>query len=292
MLQPLIEGVLRGLKRFYLIGILQTFSSIFYLCVVSSGILLDGLNGALIAVVLYYVLYSVVSLFILQRKYRITKYFHRLRGFWREKTSLYSMIMPVFLMSFVDAPVMWVAQIILSKAGTMAAVGSMTAMMQIRNLAMLIPSYFTNTFIAFAGELNVQQRYDDYYRQFSKIEKKYLLFGLILFVVFSIFSKPILFFYGREFMSDWPVMIISNLGIPIVMLASLYRVDLLLKDHQRSLLIISIIWNMTWLIILYSTTFIKILPLYSFFISQNIAAVIFVILLYKTYHADKTKFLY
>lgn len=291
MLQPLVEGVLRGLKKFKLIGILQTVSSVFYLVVVFIGIELGGLNGALIGVIIYYALYSVVSILVLQYKHHLTSHFTKLKGVWNEKNAIYQMILPLFLMSFIDAPVMWAAQVILSKSGSMESVGSMTAMMQIRNLAMLIPSYFSNTYIAFAGELNSQKRYTDYYRQYHKIVRIYLLIGLGLFVLFSIFSQPILFLYGRDFVGDWPAMILSNIGIPLTMLIGLFRIDLLLKDHQRHLLYISIAWNAIWLISLYGLNDIGINPLYSFFISQNIGAVVCILGLFMVYSADKKLYL-
>ena len=291
MLQPLVEGVLRGLKKFKLIGILQTVSSVFYLVVVFIGIELGGLNGALIGVIIYYALYSVVSILVLQYKHHLTSHFTKLKGVWNEKNAIYQMILPLFLMSFIDAPVMWAAQVILSKSGSMESVGSMTAMMQIRNLAMLIPSYFSNTYIAFAGELNSQKRYTDYYRQYHKIVRIYLLIGLGLFVLFSIFSQPILFLYGRDFVGDWPAMILSNIGIPLTMLIGLFRIDLLLKDHQRHLLYISIAWNAIWLISLYGLNDIGINPLYSFFISQNIGAVVCILGLFMVYNADKKLYL-
>lgn len=291
MLQPLVEGVLRGLKKFKLIGILQTVSSVFYLVVVFIGIELGGLNGALIGVITYYALYSVVSILVLQYKHHLTSHFTKLKGVWNEKNAIYQMILPLFLMSFIDAPVMWAAQVILSKSGSMESVGSMTAMMQIRNLAMLIPSYFSNTYIAFAGELNSQKRYTDYYRQYHKIVRIYLLIGLGLFVLFSIFSQPILFLYGRDFVGDWPAMILSNIGIPLTMLIGLFRIDLLLKDHQRHLLYISIAWNAIWLISLYGLNDIGVNPLYSFFISQNIGAVVCILGLFMVYNADKKLYL-
>ena len=291
MLQPLVEGVLRGLKKFKLIGILQMVSSVFYLVMVFIGIELGGLNGALIGVITYYALYSVVSILVLQYKHHLTSHFTKLKGVWNEKNAIYQMILPLFLMSFIDAPVMWAAQVILSKSGSMESVGSMTAMMQIRNLAMLIPSYFSNTYIAFAGELNSQKRYTDYYRQYHKIVRIYLLIGLGLFVLFSIFSQPILFLYGRDFVGDWPAMILSNIGIPLTMLIGLFRIDLLLKDHQRHLLYISIAWNAIWLISLYGLNDIGINPLYSFFISQNIGAVVCILGLFMVYNADKKLYL-
>ena len=171
ILQPLIEGVFRGLKQFKLIGILQIASSLFYLGVVYFGIVWNGLNGALIGVMLYFALYSVVSILILCLNIPIKKTVSLTKGFWAEKVSIRTMILPIFFMSFIDAPVMWVSQVILSKSGSMESIGSMTAMLQIRILAMLIPSYFTSTYIAFAGDLNAQKQYNAYYGQFSKIEK-------------------------------------------------------------------------------------------------------------------------
>lgn len=291
MLQPLIEGILRGLKKFYLIGILQTTSSIFYLVAVFVGIKNDGLNGALIGVVLYYALYSFISVLILQRKYCVLQQLYKLRGAWSEKKSIVKMILPLFLMSFIDAPTLWIAQVILSKSASMEAVGSMTAMMQIRNLAMLIPSYFSNTYIAFAGELNTQKRYVEYYFQYQKIIRLYLLVGISMFVIFSVFAYPILFLYGREFVADWPVMLISNLSIPLAMLIGLFRIDLLLKDHQQYLLFFSIGWNIIWLFSLLFLNMIGIDPLYSFFISQNIGSLVFIISLVMMFNKDKKDFL-
>lgn len=291
MLQPLIEGILRGLKKFHLIGILQTTSSVFYLVAVFVGIKNDGLNGALIGVVLYYALYSLISVLILQRKYCVLQQLYKLRGAWSEKKSIVKMILPLFLMSFIDAPTLWIAQVILSKSASMEAVGSMTAMMQIRNLAMLIPSYFSNTYIAFAGELNTQKRYVEYYFQYQKIIRLYLLVGISMFVIFSVFAYPILFLYGREFVADWPVMLISNLSIPLAMLIGLFRIDLLLKDHQQYLLFLSIGWNIIWLFSLLFLNMIGVDPLYSFFISQNIGSLVFIISLVMMFNKDKRNFL-
>lgn len=291
MLQPLIEGVLRGLKLFKLIGILQTASSAFYLGAVYGGIVWNGLDGALIGVMAYFALYSMVSVLVLWHKCPMQKQVPRLKGLWAEKSSIKTMILPLFLMSFIDAPVMWVSQVILSKAGSMEAIGSMTAMMQIRNLAMLIPSYFTNTYIAFAGELNAQKNYSAYYLQYQKVEKIYWIIGISMFVAFSIFAQPILYLYGKDFVSDWPAMIISNLAIPLSMLIGLYRMDLLLKDHQQALLYTSIAWNAVWLLSQYIMVIIGVNPLYSFFASQLLGAVAFIAILFTIYLKDKKNLL-
>ena len=291
ILQPLIEGVLRGLKRFKLIGVLQTSSSVFYLLAVYAGILLGGVDGALVGVMVYFGLYSVVSVCILFYKTPIKRHLPRIRGFWAERLSIRTMVLPIFLMSFIDAPVLWLSQVILSKVGSMESIGSMTAMMQIRNLAMLIPSYFTSTYIAFAGEYNAQRNYSAYYRQFEKIETIYLIIGLSMFVFFSILSKPILYLYGKDFVVDWPAMILSNVAIPVTMLIGLYRIDLMLKDHQQALLYTSIIWNIIWLVSQYLMSINGLGALYTFFGSQLLGAFVFVVILFSIYKRDKNRIL-
>ena len=291
ILQPLIEGVLRGLKLFRLIGVLQTGTSVFYLIAVYAGILCGGLDGALIAVMIYYGVYSTVSIVSLLRNVSFRDQLSRVKGFWAERTSIKTMILPIFLMSFIDAPVLWISQVILSKADSMAAVGSMTAMMQIRNLAMLIPSYFTSTYIAFAGDLNAKKDYSGYYRQFKKIGKLYWVIGLSMFVIFSLLSRPILFLYGKDYVADWPAMILSNAAIPITMLIGLYRVDLILKEHQRALLYTSIIWNAIWLISQYLMMISGVEALYTFFGSQLLGAIVFVFILFSIYKRDKDDYL-
>lgn len=289
ILQPLIEGVLRGLKLFNLIGLVQTLTSVVYLIFVIIGIKLGELNGALIGVILYYGVYSIVSLVLLYIKTPFKSQLYRLNGFRSQKNVLWTMILPVFFMSFIDAPIMWLAQVILSKAGSMESVGSMTAIMQVRNLAMLIPGYFTNTYLSFASEMNAEKKYSEYYAQFSKVERTYCLIGIICFLLLSLLAPLILSLYGKEFSSDWPIMVVASAGIPMFMLISLYRMDLILKEHQRYLLLISIIWNVIWIVLLLAMTKLDINPLLSFFVSHTVASAVFVFALLGKYQKDRKR---
>lgn len=291
IVQPLVEGVARGLKRFKLIGALQTVSSIVYLLVITLGIHCGGLRGALIAVLIYYAIYSSMYVVYLVSQNQFWNNLHLFKNLSSQLIAIRKMILPVFITSFIEAPIMWIAQLLLSKFGDMASVGSMTAMMQIRNLAILIPGYFMGTYIAFAGELNSQKKFTEYFDQFQKIGLSFLECGVALFVLFSLLAKPILHLYGAEFISDWPSMIISNFSIPILMLISVFRVDLILQEHQQSLLIISIVWNSIWLISLYLLLRLGSNPLCSFFISQNIGAAIYLISLWLIFKKDKTALL-
>lgn len=289
ILQPLIEGVLRGLKKFKLIGVVQTVTSVFYLVTIYLGIELVGLRGATIAVILYYSVYSLVCVTAVIRIVPIRNVINKLKGFWNERSVVGKMILPTFVMSFVDAPAYWLNQVILSKYGGMASVGSMVAIIQITNLAILLPNYFVNTFTTFVGEMNAKKQYETYFRRFAVLEKSFWWMGIGGAVAICMLSKPILFLYGKDFVEDWPAMIFACVSIPIIMQLTLLKTDLLLQEHQRELLFIVVGWNVTWLMFLFIFLELSVLPLYAFFLSRALGCVVYLLGVYVVYQRDKNR---
>lgn len=287
ILQPLLEGILRGLQKFSLIGCLQTVSSLIYLVAMFLGIKFGGLKGAFEAVIIYYVCYSLICVYSLSKSVNLLSQLKKIRGFWNERKSIYKLILPVFLMSFIDAPSYWIAQVVLSNYGGIGSVGSMVAIMQLTNLAILIPTYFSNTFIAFAGEYNAKKQYNLYYAKFERVGKSFLTIGIGISVLLSTISPWILHLYGADFVSDWPALIYGSLCIPILMLLSLYKIDLILREHQQILLYIAIAWNAIWLLSLISLLSIGIKPIEAFFISRAIGAFVYVTLVLLDYIRGK-----
>lgn len=291
LLQPLIEGVLRGLMMFKLIGILQTVSALFFVLIIWEGIKSQGVNGALIGIIIYYTVYAVISVIVLYKKFPIRSLWTNIGSFIKEKNVLHKMIIPIFFMSFFEAPVMWVAQVLLSKFGSMEAIGSMMAIMQIKNLVILIPMYFASTFLVFAGELNARKDYLEYFRKIDRFVFLFLVAGLILVLILSVSSKFILSLYGSSYVSDWFVLVISNLGIPVIMLINLFRIDLILQEHQDYLFYISIAWNSIWLISLFVFLKLGIPALESFFYSQLLGWGFNLLGYYFVYYRDKKSLL-
>ena len=184
MLQPLIEGVLRGLKSFNLIGALQVLSSIFYFAVVALGIWMSGLSGAIYGVLCYYFVYSLVCGIVLFRQIGNNR--RELFEWNNARTEMEifpKLIIPVFALSFIAAPLTWWAQALLAKYDSLAAVGSMSAILQVRNFIILIPSYFFSTFMAFAATYHAEKKYDEYFHQFSRF---IIPLGGIAFIISSI----------------------------------------------------------------------------------------------------------
>lgn len=247
MLQPLIEGVLRGLMKFKLISWAQILSSVFFLATLAVGIQLAGAKGAVLGLYAYYGIYSIAVFCCFLRIGNIRSNLPKVKGFWNQKDSLVKMILPVFLMSFIDAPVAWLITLMLSKYASIEAVGGLSILVQLRNIAFLIPTYFFNTFIAFAGTLNAQKKYNEYFMKFDKLVIYALLGGFIFYLIFTAGGKGLLWLYGAGYTKYWKYMILSNLLIPIKLLTMTYRTELILQEHQQSLFIIAIVWNLVWI---------------------------------------------
>lgn len=291
MLQPLIEGVLRGLMKFKLIGYIQVATSVLYVIVIAIGIEMGGAYGAIMALYLYYAVYSLVCLFFMLKFAPLHKVLGISKGFLSQHSSLYKMILPVFILSFIEAPIFWFLQVLLTQHATVEAVAGMTVMKQLRNFAVLIPTYFFSTFLAFAGRMNAEKRYVEYFDKFDRFLRIFALVGIGVGFLLSVSGKGILWLYSPEYMSDWLSLCISNIGIPLAMIITLVKQELLLQEHQRYMMVVSILTAFSWIGAYYALYIFGIEPLVGFFISETISLVISFSLLYMYYKKDKRNFL-
>ena len=231
MLQPLIEGVLRGLMK--LIGYIQVATSVLYVIVIAIGIEMGRAYGAIMALYLYYAVYSLICLYFMLKFAPLHKVLGISKGFLSQHSSLYKMILPVFILSFIEAPIFWLLQLLLTKHATVEAVAGMTVMKQLRNFSVLIPTYFFSTFLAFAGRMNAEKRYVEYFNKFDRFIKIFALAGIGIGFLLSVSGKGLLWLYSPEYVSDWLSLCISNVCIPLAMIITLVKQELLLQEHQR-----------------------------------------------------------
>lgn len=292
MLQPLIEGVMRGMMKFKLIAILQIFSSLLFLVVVICGIRLDGVHGAILGMIGYYAIYSLLSLIFFWDKKKFANITFKKKDFWYERNILMRVVLPVFIASFVDAPVFWFIQVTLIKYGSMEDMGSMTAIMQIRNLIILFSSYFLSAFVPFVGQLNARKEYKKYFLKFDKMAKVNLLIGLSSLVVLSLLSKPILFLYGESYMKYWVSMVVSCLTIPLLLINGVYKIELIIQEKQKKLLVVTLSWNIVWALFFLILLNLNLESLTAFFVSQLFGMVFQSILIFYYYRKDKKTLLY
>lgn len=288
MIQPLVESILRGIMEFKAIAYLQIIMALFFLISVIIFINMLGLIGAFIALIIYYLLYSIVSVKILVGHKNFVLSLLDYNSLCTEKKVLYTMIIPTFITSFIDAPVYWICQAILANQCDMAAVGTMSAVVQLRNTAFIIPTFFFSTYMAFAGQLNSSKQYKQYYLQFQKLILLFLIVGIILFIVLSLFAEPLLSLFGANYRADTEPLYIANFTIPFYLLFSLLNIHMVIKEHQRKMLFITIyseVFSLLAFVVLLKYS--QILPVSTYFISQVVLVVIKFLSYYYCYLKDK-----
>lgn len=290
MAQPLIEGTLRGRMHFKLISWLQVISSLIFVILLVGGIHFWGVSGAIWGLYIYYGIYSIISLIFILYADKPLKHFHSLDRFWLEYRSIFKMVLPVFILSFVEAPIFWYLQVLLTKYASVEAVGTMTVVKQIRNLALLVPNYFFMTYIAFAGRLNAEKQYSQYFSQFDRLIKLFALGGVAITLIISILSKPLLSLFGAIYVGDWAILIIGCIGIPIALMMSLIKQSLILQEHQVQLMYISVFWNVLWILSFYVLLLCNLNAVAAFFVSELIAWLVNIGLSYRLYRKDKKRF--
>ena len=292
MLQPLLEGVLRGLMKFKLIGYMQTITAILFVVFVYVGIKFNGLDGAICGILFYYSLYSILSLVVVFKLKPFTGFVGKIKSLRSESGVIRKMILPVFLMSFFEAPILWIAQVLLSKFDSMEAVGSMSAIFQLRNMMILIPSYMFNTFVAYAGKMNAEGQYRMYFKKFNQLSRMLVIIGLGFVFLCSVFSVPLLGLYGECYRGEYIPLILSNLEVPLLLLIGLWKIDLVIQEHQNQLLYSSFCWNVLWMALFIPSLYIGLKPLESFFITQLVAVLFYAIWLFIIFNNDKKRLIY
>lgn len=269
IIQPLIESILRGLMEFKVIAYLQIIMAIFFLLSTTVSIKLMGITGAFIALTAYYILYSLFSVIIFIKQKIFVFNLLESTDFSNEKSVLYKMIIPTFVISFIDAPVYWICQAILANQCDMAAVGTMSAVVQLRNTAFIIPAFFFSTYMAFAGQLNSTKQYNKYYSQFQKLIFLFCIIGIVIALFLSVFASYLLSLFGNNYICDTKPLYIANFTIPFYLLFSLLNVHMIINERQKNMLIITVfseISSLLFFIILLKFT--TIIPVSTYFISQ------------------------
>lgn len=275
MIQPLVEAVFRGLKMFKLIGLLQTGTSVSFVLLVTLGALIDGVKGAICGLLLYYVIYSLFSLFFFVRKvdFKLWRMTSR-NAIKAESSIIWTMILPVFILSFVEAPVNWWSQVLMANYDSMQSVGSMSAILQIRNILIIVPNYFFSTFIAFQASMNAEGQHDKYFSYLHRAMWGCIGVGVVMALLMCLLGPFVLGLYGKAYIADTSALYVAMVSFPLLMCVSLFRGSLIIKEHQRLMLVTSILASIAQLAVMYILLPKGIDPVVTFFWAQFVFIVL------------------
>lgn len=97
--------------------------------------------------------------------------------------------------------------------------------------------------------------------------------------------------YGAAYVSNSTQLVIANFGIPFLLLSGLLRIELIIQEHQKELLYISVAWNLLWVAVLIPMLLLGVHSLTAFFTSQLLAIVFQYLLIHLIYQKDRKRLL-
>lgn len=238
------ESIYRGLGYYKRLGMWQILASVSFLIFVTLGAYKYGVTGAIIGYLIYTFVMTTVTLFDLHH-ISVKENFHfiKISNLRSEFADLRRLTIPIFFSSIIEAPVFWLAQVILIKYSGMISNGIASALLQTRNLMLIVPGYISLVVLPLLSK-NIQDK-----NEYEKNFKNALMINTIIAVV-SI--APLIFFpslflkiYGNDFNENFNYWdsFFAYISIPFVVVSNVYQQSIVAKGKGWNSMVISIIWN-------------------------------------------------
>lgn len=265
---PLVCAILRGYKEFTIVGAYETSVSTVYLLLIIVGVYLFKGKGAIYALFSFHFIASLVGVLIVYHYNKHKSYLIKVSSIESENKCAISMILPVFLMSFIEAPLQWLGQTEVAKNGSYALVGCLTVIVQVRYVIQMLPSFFYSSFTSFVSILNAQRRHQEYFGKFTRLFKILVLMSVVLVSLLVLFGKFILGLFNDIYIEYYNSYLLSLLSVPLLLLAAMYKLNMMVKEHQRGMLYMSIICSLLFILFLYAFIALGLNVLDAFFLAQ------------------------
>ncbi len=267
MLQPLLSAVLRGFKQFKIVGEYELVLSVVYLVIIVLGVYFGRGNGAIYALLIYYLLFSVVGIYVVFHYNKDVRYLVGVEELASQKSCLRKMIIPVFLMSFIEAPLLWLAQAEIAKQGSYALVGGLSVILTIRYIIQILPTYFYQAFTPIVTVLNVNRSYAEYYGKFKKNLIALFVVFIILFPVLILLGNTILSIFNESYVDYYKSYVLSLLILPLNLFGVLFKLHMMIREYQTIMLYMTFSSSVVFIVCFFFLFTFNLLD--SFFIAQG-----------------------
>lgn len=238
------ESIYRGLGFYKKLGKLQIISSLTFLIFVPLGSYKYDVTGAIVGYLIYSVLMAIITVYDLNKFSKKNNFhffnFSKLRNEFKE---LKEITLPIFVSSIIEAPVFWLAQVILIKYSGMAANGVASALLQTRNLILIIPGYVSLVVLPLLSKnLKNKKEYNENFKLALKIN---VIISLICILPLIIYPTFFLKIYGKGFVDNFNYVdsFLAYISIPVVVISNVYQQSFVANNKGWQSLMISIIWN-------------------------------------------------
>lgn len=287
IIQPIVASMFRGYQQFNRVGIYETLVAVLFFILVVVGIHFWDYVGAIYAILLHHALNSIIGIIVLWHYNRKTGYITKVDELKSQRSVIWVMILPVFLVSFIEAPLTWLAQAEMGRRASYAMVGSLSVITSIRFIIQILPTYFYQAFIPHATLLFVNNNHVEYFKKYHQIANAFtiLLFVIIPFLV--LFGKFLLGLYGKAYIEQYPSFLVSLISIPLMLFFNLFRTNMVIREHQKSILWLTIISSIVFIVFFYFFILVGINVLDSFLYAQALQCGVQLLFSYVSYAKDK-----
>lgn len=243
------EAVLRGLESYKQLGLYQILSSLVLCVMMPLGARFYGVTGALTGLFLYSIFYALFSFYkILRIAFDLNITLFTTTDWRKEYKELRSFTLPLFISSLIEAPIFWLTQVILIKNAGVGANGIANALVQTRNLVLILPGYVGLVVLPILSK-NIGNE-SIYHKNFINALKINCLIAVICTIPLMIFPRFFLGIYGNDFLNNYKYIdsFLCYLSIPIVILSNLYHHQYIARSKGGHVLKITALWASFFLV--------------------------------------------
>lgn len=252
IIYSLNESIFRGFEKYKQLGIYQIITSGLFCVSIGLGAHFNGVTGALYGILIYSFSYASLSLFfIYQFSSGMKVGLITFKNLKMEYEEIKNMTLPIFISSIIEAPVFWLTQLILIKNAGISANGILNALLQTRNLVLIIPGYISLVVLPILSRNHNNK--EVYKKKFKQALKINILISIICIVPLISFPKIFLGIYGKGFLGSFNFFdsLLCYTTIPIIIVGNLYQQQFIVKDKGWLSCRVSVIWSSFFLLSTY-----------------------------------------
>lgn len=269
IIQPIVVSIFRGYKQFNRIGIYETCTAIFFLLITILCVNLWDYRGAIYAILIYYAINSISGMVLLCQYNHRNHYIRCVKKKHSDYNVIWTMIIPVFFMSFIEVPLTWIAQAEMGRRASYAMVGGLSVILSIRYILQILPTYFYQAFIPHATQLFTMQKHTEYFFKYRQITIALATILIIAMPLLIIFGKFLLGLYGTIYVDLYPSFIIGLIITIILLYCTLFKTNLIIREHQQLILLMTVISSVIFISVFYCLINLHINILDSYLLAQG-----------------------
>ncbi len=238
-----MNGILLGLEAFQRLARIVWITSLVNFTAVATGVLIWGLEGAVVALVVGELLRCAMLMLLARETMRANGM--RLFGCPRaaDVMVLWRFSVPVFLTAVLNVPVLWLCQTIIAKQpGGMTEVGFYNAAQKWMTLVMLVPMAISGAFVPVLSSLSANGDRARFHRATDKLALVQLGLTAVPAAAVAMVAPWAAQAFGQDFAPAAPVIILMIALAPVFTLKHFYWQTLTSGGYAWTSLMLQALW--------------------------------------------------